>query len=72
MESETKSKDWTMRFKEEAERSSSYHHLLADYDIRPLQIKKHIIEVHHVIPHLPRKGYERECWHGQHESAHRE
>ena len=49
---------------------SNYHHLMADFDLRPLQIKAHLIEVHKVTPNMPRKGYEREVWHNQHEAAH--
>ncbi len=50
---------------------SDYQHLLNDFHIRPLQIKKHLVEVHNIEPHTARKGYEREVWHSQHENAHR-
>jgi hypothetical protein len=49
---------------------NNYDHLMADFDLRPLQIRKHLVETHHVTPHIPRKRYEREVWHGQHEMAH--
>jgi hypothetical protein len=47
-----------------------YKHLLNDFDLRPLQIKKHLIDVHRITPRRPRKGYEREVWHSQHEQEH--
>lgn len=50
--------------------ADNYKHFMADFDLRPLQIKKHLIEVHKVMPKVPRKGYEREVWHSQHESVH--
>ena len=50
--------------------ANNYKHFMADFDLRPLQIKKHLIEVHKVMSKVPRKGYEREVWHSQHESVH--
>jgi hypothetical protein len=49
---------------------NNYNHLMNDFNLRPLQIKKHLVEAHCIIPHIPRKRYEREVWHGQHESIH--
>lgn len=43
---------------------------MADYELKPLQIKQHLIDVHKVEPKIPRKRYEREVWHSQHESIH--
>ncbi len=51
--------------------NSNYNHLMDDFKISPLQIKKHIVDDHKVEPNLPRKRYERECWHSQHEYLHR-
>ena len=51
---------------------NNYNHLMHDFNLRPLQIRKHLLEVHAVAPHQTKKGYEREVWHSQHESAHQD
>lgn len=50
---------------------NDYQHLMDDIDLRPLQIAKHLREVHGVEHRAARKGYEREVWHEQHEQEHR-
>jgi hypothetical protein len=51
---------------------TSYNHVMADFDLRPLQIRQHLIEAHKVMPNTARKpSFNREVWHDQHEYLHR-
>lgn len=51
---------------------NTYQHTLYVLGLRPLQIKKHLIEEHGIVPKAVRKGYEREGWSAQHEEEHYE
>lgn len=42
-------------------------HLLADFDMRPLELARHLRDAHDIEPRAARKRYEREVWHSQHE-----
>ena len=48
----------------------NYHHLLDDFRLRPLQIKRHLLVCHQTEAKQTKKGYEREVWHSQHNIAH--
>jgi len=48
----------------------TYEHVMNDFKLRPLQVRQHLIEVHHIEPKQARKGYEREVWHNQHDNEH--